>query len=202
MRIGDSTRSRIVAWLKILLPLAALALLSTLFLVARTVDPAQQLPFADVDVEEIAREERIGSPEYSGVTAEGAAIALSATSASPAPNDPNRVTGMGVRAEIDLPDGEKFAISAGNMQVDYSKGTVALRDDIRINSGSGYEIRTGALDVALNSTRVESDSKTTLTGAIGNLSANSFRLSATDDTNTSYVLVFKGDVKLVYNPEE
>jgi len=82
VRLDDNTYSRVVAWAKVLLPLLALALLSTLFLVARTVDPAQKLPFADIDVDAIAREQRIGAPKFNGVTKEGTAISLSADSAS------------------------------------------------------------------------------------------------------------------------
>ena len=37
-------RSRIVAWLRVLLPLAALAILSTLFLLGRKPDPDDAIP--------------------------------------------------------------------------------------------------------------------------------------------------------------
>ena len=100
MVVADNTYSRLVAWLKILFPLIALAILSTLFLVARTVDPAQDLPYADVDVAELAREQRIGQPNYSGVTADGAAISLSARSALPDADNPRRITGTDVNADI------------------------------------------------------------------------------------------------------
>ena len=43
--------SRMVAIFKVLLPLAALAILSTLFLLSRTIDPTTTIPFADQDFE-------------------------------------------------------------------------------------------------------------------------------------------------------
>ena len=46
MAMGGMTYSRMIAWLKILLPLAALVLLSTLFLFARPRNPIATLPFA------------------------------------------------------------------------------------------------------------------------------------------------------------
>ena len=39
--------------------LSALAILSTLFLVADQIDPEDALPFAEVDVEDLAREPRM-----------------------------------------------------------------------------------------------------------------------------------------------
>ena len=202
MGIDDSTYSRVVAWLKIVLPLLALILLSTMFLIARTVDPAQKLPFADVDVDEIAREQRIGAPNYNGVTEDGTAIALSAESASPEADDPEHVTGDKVHAEIELPNGEVIDITAGKIHLDYKNGAATLRDSVLIQSAAGYEMRTETLDVALNRTRVQSSSETLITGAIGRISANSFELTAQDEANTRYVLVFKGAVKLIYNPNE
>ena len=54
--------SRLVAALKVLLPLAALAILSTLFLVSNRINPEDALPYADVDVEARLREPRITAP--------------------------------------------------------------------------------------------------------------------------------------------
>ena len=44
-------RSRVVAWLRVLLPLAALAILSTLFLLPKSHDPDAAIPYADVDAD-------------------------------------------------------------------------------------------------------------------------------------------------------
>ena len=79
----DNLRSNVVAWLKIVLPLAALAAMSTLFLLSRTIDPADAIPYATVDVEDRIREPRMTAPTYSGVTSDGAALTLTADEARP-----------------------------------------------------------------------------------------------------------------------
>ncbi|MGB3251218.1 MAG: hypothetical protein WBB13_18855, partial [Tabrizicola sp.] len=66
--------TRLVGWLKVALPLTALAILSTLFLVARRIDPEAALPYAEVDVEDLAREPRMTAPTYAGTTEDGAAL--------------------------------------------------------------------------------------------------------------------------------
>ncbi|MGB4909398.1 MAG: hypothetical protein WBP15_12770, partial [Tabrizicola sp.] len=75
--------TRLVGWLKVALPLTALAILSTLFLVARRIDPEAALPYAEVDVEDLAREPRMTAPTYAGTTEDGAALTLSADEARP-----------------------------------------------------------------------------------------------------------------------
>jgi hypothetical protein len=70
-------RTRTVFWLKVLLPLVALGLLSTLFLLARTADPDLALRYADVDVAELSKEEQVAGPAYSGVTRDGASLTAS-----------------------------------------------------------------------------------------------------------------------------
>ena len=202
MVMHDNTYSRVIAWLKILLPLLALAILSTLFLVARTINPAQELPFADVDVDELAREQRIGKPNYSGLTSDGSAISLSAASARPDPGNPNNLTGEQVTAAIDLARGNRITVASDRMRLDNSAGFARLRDDVVVTTEDGYELRTGMIDIALSRVDVRSNSKTTVTAPIGNLTADSFALSQRNEASESYVLVFKGHVKLVYVPNE
>lgn len=202
MAAADNTYSRVVAWLKILLPLLALGILSTLFLVARTIDPAQDLPFADVDMDQLTSEQRIGQPNYSSVTRDGAAISLSAQSARPDPDNPENLIGDAISAAIDLPNGNRIDIVAERMQIDNSTGTASLADGVVVQTSDGYQLRTDAVEMALDATRVTSPGPTTVDTPIGRLSADSFRLSAENTGERPYVLVFKGHVKLVYVPNE
>ena len=49
--------TRFVGWMKIILPVIALGLLSTLFLLSRTVDPTQDIPVTEVDLEQRAQDQ-------------------------------------------------------------------------------------------------------------------------------------------------
>ena len=64
----EHLHSRMVAWLKVILPMAALALLSTLFLFSRNIDPTTTIPFTTIPLEERARDERVSRPEFAGAT--------------------------------------------------------------------------------------------------------------------------------------
>ena len=68
------SRTRIVRWLRVLLPLVALTMLSTMFLFSRGSDVESRIPYAEVDAQAAARDNRIVAPEYSGVTGDGAQL--------------------------------------------------------------------------------------------------------------------------------
>lgn len=79
MAAFDNSYSRIIFWLKIALPLLALAVLSTLFLFSPRVDIDGALPYSEVDVEQLAREQRLTQPEYTSVMATAARCASTPT---------------------------------------------------------------------------------------------------------------------------
>ena len=64
----DNLYSRLIAWLKVLLPLAALGIVAALFLTSRTIDPTAALTGAGIDVRELARDMRVRNPDYNTMT--------------------------------------------------------------------------------------------------------------------------------------
>ena len=201
MVIYHDTYSRVVAWLKIVLPLVALAILSVLFLVARTIDPAQNLPFADVDIDEITRDQRVSRPNFSSVTADGAAITLSASSARPVPGSPGIVTGDDISAGIDLPNGDRLAMRSDLAVIDTAAQLAELQGGVVVDSSDGISLRAEALSVSLNSARLASDTQIELTAPGVRLSAGEFQTTGDGSDGSPYVLVFKNGVKLIYDFE-
>ena len=76
--------TRLISWLKVLFPLAALGLLSTLFLLSRAIDPGQAIPFAEKEVQDRLRDQQITGPFFTGATSEGTSC-RSMPMCSPAP---------------------------------------------------------------------------------------------------------------------
>jgi len=197
----DNTYSRVVAWLKIILPLLALAILSTLFLVARTIDPAKNIPYADVDIDELTREQRIGSPDYSGVTANGAAVRLKARQAKPDPDHANRIIGNDIDASINLPDGRSFDITAPTLDLDTGEQIARLGGGVVITSPQKIEMRTEALEMALRTSRLTSQTESIAVTEFGTLTAGSFEMTGDGSPNKPYQMVFKDGVRLIYDPD-
>jgi lipopolysaccharide export system protein LptC len=196
---GADLHSRIVNWLKVALPLAALAILSTLFLLADRIDPDAAIPYAEVDVEDLARDPRMSAPAYAGTTSDGAGITLSATEARPS-TDGRNASALGVTALLETPDGERIDISAAAAEFDASVRFVELTGGVSVTTGSGYTVKTDRLTANLGQTQLQSTSPVQVTAPMGKLDAESFTLTQDAMNPAAYLLVFKGGVKLVYQP--
>ncbi|MDF1873476.1 LPS export ABC transporter periplasmic protein LptC [Vannielia sp.] len=198
MSVYDNTYSRFVSWAKILLPLAALTLLSTMFLLARKVDTTDSIPFADVDVDGIAREQRISAPNYSGVTVDGAAISIAATTARPDPENRDKVTAEKLHARIDTKGGGQYELLSNTGEIDTAAGVARLGGGVIVTTPSGFRVESEQIDTALERTEVISPGPVTAEGPTGKLTAGEMQLKADEAGN--YLLVFKDRVKLVYTP--
>ena len=202
MARADNAYSRLVGWLKILLPLAALILLSNLFLLSRTIDPARAIPFAKVDVNALIREPRVTQPDYSGMTEDGTALHFTATAAIPDPADAGRATAKGLQGEIETPDGAVATVASDRGEIDTDQGIVTLEGAVVLTSTLGYRVETAEIVAKLDQTRLESAGAIAATGPFGRISAGQMLLTRDAQKPGSYVLVFNQGVKLIYEPKE
>lgn len=194
-----ATYSRVVAWLKVIFPLSALALLSTLFLFARSIDPEQSIPFADVDVKELAREPRITAPEFSGMTADGAAITISAATAKTDPVKLEDATINRLAAVVQTPEGAELTAEADEGAIENAR-IARLTGNVEIRTSTGYTITTDELTADLDKTLISSGGKVEANGPIGRVTAGKMSVLLQNNSGTS-VLVFKNGVQVLYIPQ-
>jgi lipopolysaccharide export system protein LptC len=199
MAAFDNIHSRLVFWLKILLPLAALAILSTLFLISRRIDTDGALPYAHVDVKELARDQRLTQPEYTGVTSDGTAFSLRAGVARPLADAGGEA--QDVTATFETKDGLVLGLGADSAQVDTGTGLVSLAGNVILSTSTGYRMNAQVLTAALKATEVKSDGAVTASAPFGELDAGGMLLSQDPASADGYVLVFNRGVKLLYLPQ-
>ena len=72
--VRDNLYSRAIFVTKLTLPLVALGLLSTVFLLARSPNPEDAVTFAKVDVDTLMREQRLSSPRFAGESNDGGLV--------------------------------------------------------------------------------------------------------------------------------
>lgn len=198
MTRGD-THTRVVVWLKIALPLMALAVLSTLFLVADRIDPEEALPYAEVDVEDLAREPRMTMPSYAGITSDGAAISLTAEEARPAV-DGTPAGARGLRLELLTPDGGRTELLAASAAMDETARELVLSGGVTVKTSTGYQLETAEIAAKLDRSGLESRTPVTAIGPAGRISADGMTFHQDIQTPEAYLLVFNGTVRLVYVP--
>ncbi len=201
MVVRDNIHSRVVFWLKIILPLLALAILSTLFLFSRRIDTDQALPYAEVDVEELARDQRLTAPEYSGVTVDGAALLIHAKTARPG-KDTSAATADDLIATYEAPDGLRIDLTAAKGRIDEAAGRMTLAGNVEIVTSTGYRMTTPGLDSALDRTELLSEGAVRAEAPYGTIDAGNMEIRHEDAEVPGYVLVFNKGVKLIYQPAE
>ncbi|MCK0168539.1 LPS export ABC transporter periplasmic protein LptC [Jannaschia sp. S6380] len=192
------THTRLVRLAKLLLPVAALALLSTIFLLARKVNPDDAIPFAEVDVSERAREQQLTMPRFTGVSTDGTTYDLSARTARPDADDPRRMTVDAMRLILDDGLGGTATVMSDSGQVDTAARTVMLDGDVRIETSSGYRLETGRLQGSLGRLEVVAPGEVTGDGPLGRLRAGAMTLD--EGPEGAGRLLFTGGVDLLYVP--
>lgn len=200
--LRDNLHSRLVAVLKVALPLLALAILSTLFLFSRGINPEDAIPYADVDIADRLREPRMTGAGYSGMLEDGASLTLSAAEAAPGAD--GKATARGVIGTLETPDGGKTQLAAVSVRMDAAAGMLELSDGVEVTSSAGLVVQAPGFGVATDRTLLESRGAVSASGPIGQLTAGALRLRRVTaaDGAAQYVLVFNEGVRLLYQPQQ
>lgn len=202
-RRHDNLHSRVVAWLKVVLPLLALAILSTLFLLSKGRVPEDLIPYADVDVEDLLREPRLTGAAWAGMTADGAAVTLSAAEATPGtPGSAEAGRMTGLSALVETPDGVSTDLTASTAILDEAAGRVLMEGGVTVRVSTGYSLRFPAAEMQLDRTRLAVAGAIAATGPMGQITAGAFEMVPSDERPGRYVMHFTGGVRLLYQPQE
>ncbi|MBE0413069.1 hypothetical protein [Yoonia sp.] len=198
MRPSDNLHSQIVGWAKIILPLAALGLLSTLFLLARSPSSQFDIPFAEIA--EIARDQRIISPQFSGLTDEGAIVTIAARSAQPDAVRPDTVQIDALTMRMENLDGSTLVVSATRGELDGRDRIARFMGLARLETSTGFEMETNGLIAELDTGVVTSDGLLEIRAPFGELTAGKVTFKMTQD-QTGQQMLFTDGVRLIYRPQ-
>ncbi|WP_136636213.1 LPS export ABC transporter periplasmic protein LptC [Pseudooceanicola onchidii] len=191
--------SRLVGGLKIILPLAALGLLSTVFLLSRTQEVRQDLPFADIQPGEDGLRERVLRPTFAGATEDGDLIAFVAETARPIGEGLGSVQADDVRARIDLTSGGTITFRSDTATMAQTRGEAELQGGVVIVSSQGYRVETEKLTAGMDELYAETEGEVHGEGPPGRFVAGRMVLRASEQGGDAQ-LHFTDGVKLVYLP--
>lgn len=194
---SDNLHSRLVAILKVVLPLVALAILSSLFLLSGRIDPEDAIPYAEVDVAARLREPRMTDAGFAGMTTDGASLTMTAAEAMPTAGGGSAKIVLGT---LQTPDGGTTELAAAAVQMDTANRMIELSNGVEMRSSSGFVISAPGIGVATDRTFAQSRGEVSAIGPMGQLTADQMELSAQEGVPNSYLLVFNGRVRLLYQP--
>ncbi|MDV7145121.1 LPS export ABC transporter periplasmic protein LptC [Tropicimonas sp. TH_r6] len=203
MAARDNLHSRVVAWLKILLPLSALAILSSVFLMARQGEISGELPFSKKDLEEMANEQSIDSPVFSSVTDDGKRIVVTAQTATPRTGDYSVVDAVVLHGTLEETDGETIDVRSETGTVFSSDSRTILRGNVRIATSSGYRLVTEELTSYMDRTEMETAGPVSGDGPLGTIEAGRMFVTSEpigEGPEEKITVVFKDGVKVIYDP--
>ncbi|GGE56449.1 LPS export ABC transporter periplasmic protein LptC [Actibacterium pelagium] len=201
MRSYDNTYSRFIALAKVLLPIAALAILSTIFLISRNVDPTASIPFAQVDVEQLLRDQGVSSPVYASLSGAGTAINFQATRVLPSTDETEETRAEDVRLLLSYPDGVVVNAKADQALFTDESQIARLSGAVEITTSEGWTMTTRELLSDLESAWLRSADTVNVTGPFGELVAGKMDIHETNSDPVAHVVDFIDGVKLIYTPQ-
>jgi lipopolysaccharide export system protein LptC len=197
----DNRYSRFVAWVKIVLPLAALGLLSSLALFSRDIDPEAAIPFSDVDVKELAREQGIGAPTFTGVLSDGSPYRITAEAARPRAASLSQVDATRITGVVDRIDGTVVTLEAAEGGFDGGTGRLDLRGAVEVETSTDLTMTSERMTLFTEENRLISEVPVRVVAPFGTLDAGAMEIGPEAAGDAGTVLRFKNGVSLLYRPE-
>jgi lipopolysaccharide export system protein LptC len=198
----DDLALRVITVLKMVLPLSALVMLSLVFLLARSIDPSRALPLASIDVEDLARDPRVSSATYAGETRDGAALSVAAEVVRADLDAIMRLDAEGIVADILSAAGQQIRFSAERGWIDREIGLMGLTGGVTIEAEPGYRLEAAQVTASLDQMQAEASGGVSGSAPAGRLRSDRATLSPSAFDPRSHVLVFTGDVRLLYRAVE
>ena len=190
--------SRIISLLRVFLPLAALVLLSTVFMMSQRIRPTAPIPFAPKEIEDRIAGHQVTAPFYTGVTNAGHEVMISAARALPSTGDQvAQVHEVGT--EIRMIDGTRLLLLSDNGRLTRSGTMAELEGNVRIHTSDDLQIVTEKIEASLDTLDVQAPAQVRARGPLGDLTAGSLRIFTETQNGPAHIRFHKG-VKLVYDP--
>ena len=193
-RVASKRYSTLVAWTKIVLPLAAIGILSTLFLFAGRPDPEDALIVSEFNVSDLTEQQRMGRPRFAGTLEGGQALRFTAEHAAALADSADLFAAENVAVRLTLEPGLEALVDANDALVDMVAQTAQLMGCVFVRRTDGLRLRTEEMMLGLASLSATSGA-VEVTGPGLTLDAAAMRL--TDEAQ----MHFTGGVRVLYDPQ-
>lgn len=194
----DNLYSKAVVWVKITLPLIAVALLSSIFMLSGTPDPDAALPYAEVDVDQITRRQHVSQPRFAGTLDDGQEIVLTADAVSSDIDQTDQFDAQIIDGRVDLGPSEFMTIRATSGRFDMAAQMATLTEDVVLQSSLGYRLQSETLVMALDAINMRSPTPILFTGPGFDVTADTMEMAGPDGET---ILRFNGSVRVLYDPQ-
>lgn len=190
--------------LRLGLPLSALVLLSTIFLVSRNLDPNNAAALSGLDTAQITREPRIAAARFAGVMRDNTAITVSAQSVrsqtAEVAGAPLLLTFTEAEGLLEFPNDSTARFRAKSAQLDQVAGLLTAEGPVILENSDDYVLNMGMLEATLDQTRLSGRDGIDGDAPAGTITADALDLTRSGGPDGGYLLAFTGNVRLIYTP--
>lgn len=190
--------SRMVQFLKVLLPLVAILLLSMVFLLSRSIETNVSGPFTEQDLDARVKSQMVTRPRFRGTTRKGEDIQVEAVQASRGSAE-GVPTASRLQGRFGLTNGGVITLDSETGMLQPNKGEAVFSGDVVMTTTDGIRVTTDLLNTSLDEIRGETPGPVQAVGPIGRFSAGRMRFGA-EKTDGPVHILFTDGVKLVYEP--
>lgn len=190
-----------IRWLKILLPISAVALIATVFVIGRW---SGESVFSTEELARLGGGLELENPKFSGKTASGAPFVVVARRATPDGAAPDLIA-------LELPEGEMLADDNRKLKGRSDHGVMrrstdelTLTGNVVITTSDGYRAETHELIVDLNNKTAVAPGPVEADGPAGSITAGRFELRRPEEAGSNggdnSILWFEKDVRVIFIP--
>jgi lipopolysaccharide export system protein LptC len=193
-------RSRMVRQLKIVLAIAAILLVGTIFMFGReraVVFDAEQA----ANLALLGAGLKLDNPRFSGVTEDGDPFVVTADWALPDGATPDRVDLEMPVGELHLPDERVVTVRAAAGELFRSDDRLNLMGDVIFETSDGFRARMPRIELDLASKVAVAPARLRATSPRGSIEADRMRMVRGAEPGSSTVR-FEGDVRVNWQPEK
>ncbi len=194
------TYSRVVAWMKILLPLGAVVLIAAIFVSARDKGDLTKI-FTAEELATLGAGLRLDNPRFAGVTEQGEPFAIRADWALPDSAMPRLIDLERPEGEIELNDGRTISARAATGRMHRENKILVLEGGVVLDTSDGYHVETDLIELDLDAKTAYSPGPVSGTGPRGQIDAGSFRAAAGEDGAGTGKIWFENRVRVVFIPD-
>ena len=192
--------SRVIQILKITLPIIAIIMLGTLFLLPDNRTKIQSYESIDQSTLKIVKKAGIDKPSFRGTLASGSNLELHASEIIPSDKKNNVIHINEIKARLEMNKNFGATAYAKKGLIDIEKQVAKLVEGVTIRGFNDIEIEATDLKVDYNKSIAKSNNPVFMNGEFGTIKAGAAKFyDKSNSLNIGYVLSFSNGVTMLYN---
>ena len=200
MASDPGLHSRVVGVLKVGLPLVALGLLASIFLVQTDDTLGGGLVFSRGDIDALGDGLRITNPTFTGTTAGQDRFRFTAALVEPDAAPPERARITTLAGEVALHNGPVVELEADTGDLHIPTERLDLAGNVRIRTSEGYRMNSEQATLDLQAGSLVAGNAVETTGPLGRIDSGSLTVEPAAESGEARRFSFGNGVRLVYDP--